>query len=373
MTYTATFTLTDTPTFTATPTFTMTFTPTDTPTDTPTFSDTPTRTATPTITATPMPFPYLITLGVYNEAGELVKTIASDPTSNNFTTVLFDINGVSNATIMTNNAVFDIYLANVFTPSNLNAAGTLFTWDGTTNADQKAAPGDYIIKIQQTDGYGHVATLTRDVSVVQDENYMELKVYNEAGETVFSERDDNKIGPDSLKLSVPDVVIVKNSGNDIVVGYGAASGDSMSWNGVSNAGTVVTDGVYEFKVTEVLDSGRVLEASKSVNILTQGKKYFDSLIVSPCPYDGSKTGMQFKWNLSGTTVESGTININIYDISGGLIKILAGKLEDGQLRWYGDTVGGQMASSGIYVAVLQGRDNYGYSDNKKIKIALLKK
>ena len=32
-----------------------------------------------------------------------------------------------------------------------------------------------------------------------------------------------------------------------------------------------------------------------------------------------------------------------------------------------------MASSGIYVAVLQGRDSYGYSDNKKIKIAVFKK
>ena len=202
---------------------------------------------------------------------------------------------------------------------------------------------------------------------------MELKIYNSAGETVFSKREDNKVGPDTLKLSVPDVVILKNNGNDIVVGYGQSAGDTFDWNGVSNAGTVVSPGVYEFKVTEVLDSGRDVEASKSVNILTQGKKYFDSLIVAPCPYDGSKSGMQFKWGVSGGTAESGSVTLFIYDISGGLIRILNGRLEDGQVRWMGDTISGQDASSGLYVAVLQGRDDNGYSDNKKIKIAVLRK
>ena len=274
---------------------------------------------------------------------------------------------------MGNNSVFDIYLVGVFTPSNMNAAGTLFTWAGTTNADQKAAPGDYIIKLQQVDDYGHVSTLTKDVSIVKDENYMELKIYNSAGETVFSEKQGNTVGPAALKLSVPDVAAIKNNGNNIIVGYGPLSGEYFQWNGISNAGTVVEPGVYEFKVTEVLDTGSALTASKSVNIITQGKKYFDSLAVYPCPYDGSKNGMRFRWALSGITTESGTVDLFIYNITGELVRGLTGKLEDGQISWMGDTNGGAMASSGVYVAVLQGRDDYGYSDNKRMTIAVLRK
>jgi hypothetical protein len=372
-TSTDTYTMTDTPTFTYTrtdtPTFTMTDTPTSTYTATPTFTPTYTFTNTPTITPTQPPFPYTILIGVYNSAGELVKTIASEPASNLFTTVDFSVGTNSNPSSMLPGQLLDIYIPNLMTPNNEGAVGTLFTWDGTTNGQQPVASGSYYIKLQQVDTYNHVSVLIKQFSFLQEQQFVELLVYNSAGEVVYDSKQYTNLAPTVVTLKLADIIPVQKSGNNnIQVIYGPALTDYISWNGKNNDGDAVGSGTYEIKILSQTLEGTVVTASKTVVVLSEGSKYLDNIKAYPNPYTGTGV-LTFAW----TSGETGIITIKIYNISGEMVRSLTGNLAAGTLTWDCKTGSGYNVSQGYYVAVLSATDSEGYVNYKTVKFAITNK
>ena len=371
-TYTFTFTMTDTPTSTdtptATPTITMTFTPTDTPTNTPTFTMTYTRTNTPTITPTLPPFPYTISIGVYNSAGELVKTVAVEPASTLLTTVDFSEGSNTDPTTVIPGQPLTMYLPGMITPDDMGQTGTAFTWDGTTNAKQPAASGSYYIKIQQVDTYNHVSVLIRDFSVMQVEQYVELIVYNSAGEIVYDHKQYTN-APNNVTLRLADIIPVQKGGNNnIQVIYGPALTDYITWNGLNSNGVAVESGTYEIKILSRTLEGSEVTASKTVIVLSEGSKYLDNIKAYPNPYTGTGN-ITFAW----TSAYTGKITIRIYNMSGEIVRTLSGDLGAGSLAWNCTNGAGSLVSQGYYVAVLTSQDDQGYVNNKIVKFAITNK
>ena len=347
----------------------MTDTPTSTYTATPTFTPTYTFTNTPTITPTQPPFPYTILIGVYNSAGELVKTIASEPASNLFTTVDFSVGTNSNPSSMLPGQLLDIYIPNLMTPNNEGAVGTLFTWDGTTNGQQPVASGSYYIKLQQVDTYNHVSVLIKQFSFLQEQQFVELLVYNSAGEIVYDSKQYTNLAPTVVTLKLADIIPVQKSGNNnIQVIYGPALTDYISWNGKNNDGDAVGSGTYEIKILSQTLEGTVVTASKTVVVLSEGSKYLDNIKAYPNPYTGTGV-LTFAW----TSGETGIITIKIYNISGEMVRSLTGNLAAGTLTWDCKTGSGYNVSQGYYVAVLSATDSEGYVNYKTVKFAITNK
>ena len=371
-TFTSTYTMTDSPTSTYTktdtPTFTMTFTPTDTPTATPSYTMTYTSTCTPSITPTLPPFPYTISIGVYNSAGELVKTIAVKPASTLMGSVDFSEGTNTNPTTVIPGQPLSIYLPGLITPDDMSQTGTAFSWDGTTNAMQPAASGSYYIKIQQVDTYNHVSVLIKDFSVMQVEQYVELLVYNSAGEIVYDYKQ-YTTAPNNVTLQLADIIPVQKSGNNnIQVVYGPGLLDYINWNGLNNSGVAVGSGTYEVKIISRTIEGTEVTASKTVIVLSEGSKYLGDIKAYPNPYTGAGS-LTFAW----TSSYPGRMTIRVYNISGELVRTLNGDLAAGTLPWDCTTAAGSAVSQGYYIAVLTSTDSEGYINQKMVKFVITNK
>jgi hypothetical protein len=384
-TYTATPTFTDTPTFTATktvtPTATATMTPSATPTSTYTFTPTPTFTPTytstmsPTITPTLPPYPFVVSLGVYNEAGELVKTLDTQPASDAFTTAVFKLGQTVNFSTLIPGDKLAITLPGVETPQSVGTGGATFFWDITNNAMQFVQSGVYYIKITEQDEYGHINILSKPFTVVKEEQYVELNIFTDSGELVrrIIKNMTNPPQTIDLKISGPNnqnyngVIVIDNSGTSVNVRYADGLLDYITWDGMSDQGISVSSGTYEVQIQIKKDTQEnILEASRTVVILNQGLKFLDSVKICPNPYTG-KGNVRFEWKSPST----GQMNVRIYNVSGDLTTSRSAKIEDGYLLWDGKTGDGSEAGQGIYICVFESKNNQGYLQHIVEKMAII--
>jgi hypothetical protein len=391
-TFTFTRTLTDSPTQTSTFTYTSTPTPTptntDTPTDTPTptptstFTDTPTITPTPTITQTEEPFPYILTITLYNEAGEVVKVLAQDVTNMPLTNILVTAGGVTNPATITSDTPVQITLPGMDTP-NTQGSGVdpVYVWNPINQQSQDVSPGVYYIKVEETDTYGHVAAIIKDITVMKIEQYVEVNIFNAAGELVRNIREYKTTLDQQISLGVADYIVIQNDGTvkNGTVKYGTNLGEAMQWDGKNQTGDIVTNGVYEVQVIVKTNQGSMLEASKTVIVLREDKVYLDKLVIQPNPYSKDKKNnpagiVLFKWATKNGTPEPGHAVIRIYNVAGELVKELKGDLAAGGstgISWDLKTNGGNILSTGFYAVMLEGKSLTGYIDRKTAKLAII--
>ncbi len=378
-TLTNTWTNTNTPTntnsptntYTPTYTFTRTNTATDTytPTNTYTPTDTPTQTATPTITMTLPPFPYIIKIGIYNSAGEQVKTVIIERASDQIGEIKL-INNGNEVNLIKAGDKLEIILPGIETPKSLGQGQTSFYWDGTNDSGQNVKNGTYYIKIEEKDGYGHTNVLIKDISVINIEEYVELNIFNSAGEKVKTIKENKYFTPEKVNLKVQDMIILEKENNNIVINYGEEIGAYVIWNGQDSSGKMVSNGTYEIQVVVRTSDGKLKYASKTVIILNEMTEYFKNVKVYPNPYVKNEVEkITFSWDSS----YSGDINIYVYNLSGELIRKITGKLEDKKFIWDLKTADGKTVSPGNYISVIYAKNLYGYSNKEVIKFSIIKK
>ena len=347
--------MTDTATYTAT--FTQTYT----------MTATPTITYTPTITPTRPPFPYNITVGVYNSAGELVRTVVESPASVMMTGAFLYYNGTVDPSLMTAEMPLLIGLPGVETPGTLGDGGTFFEWHAINNQGQPVLPGIYYIKVEMKDGYGHVNVVTKEILFLRTADYLDFNVFNSAGELVRSIRIYDPTA-DTVKLNIDDLLIIEKGGSSLNIEYGA--GGYLQWDGKNSHGKTVNSGTYELQVIMKKPDGTRVEASKTVIILNQG---FDSFLADvkafPNPFNGEKSEtMRFDWQGSSGT---GQVKIRIFDVSGAIVAMINAGIEDGYVDWNVKTPRGRSIAPGIYMAVIEAENGEGYTERKLVKIAVL--
>ena len=377
-TYTFTLTYTDTPvnTWTDTPTITNTSTGTSTYTSTSTITFTSTASLTPTITITPVPFPYTMSIGVYNEAGELVRSITVTTTSSEPLGVgLYDSKGNSTNVIVPGTAgALNIAVPGIETPGSQNKNQTVsFQWDGTNDAGQDVANGVYYIQETTTDTFGHTEIITKPVTAINFSKYAQINIYNSAGELVDTIQVPYD-GASQLSLNLSSstgndsVFLVGNGMQAMTITYTATG--YVTWNGTDSQGNYLSSGVYEVQLVAKTAQGLQVIASKTVTILDEKTNdLLSGLKAYPNPYigDGSTTPFTIAWQ-SGT---AGTVKIKIYNIAGELVRTVSGDLNSGAMNWDLRATGGQQVSSGTYIFVAEAADTLGDRKTKIIKIAAI--
>lgn len=286
--------------------------------------------------------------------------------------VILGVPGNITATVVGNDNILNIYIPGVETPLTLGNGGTNFVWDITNNQSQFVNPGKYYIKVEETDEFGHVNVVIKDILVVRVEQYIELKVYNSAGELVRTIRDTASAVPELADLSsMGDIVIIENNGTPVNVKYGSNPGDFVQWDGKNEDGQVVAAGNYELQLSVKSEQGSITHTSKSVVVLREDKTYLDTFEIWPNPYteDAGSNPIIFNWSCK-TAGETGEVYIRVYNVAGELVKQIKTKLETATAAW--DLKAGlEHVSRGIYVAVISSVNEQGYRDMKVQKLAVV--
>jgi len=343
-----------------------------------------TNTLTPTITNTRINFPYIVQIGLYNEAGELVKIIAkemaSKPIGEVNTIVFIQATPVANPDTVTVGTPLVIQLPGVDTPETFGpgSPGASFTWFADNQQSQDINQGVYFIKTEQIDEYGHTTAFIKEITLLKVERFIEMNIYNSAGELIRTIKKENvSTINEKLELEVPGLVVVTKDG--IVdpqmgnVKYGSNLGEYITWDGKDAKGNVVESGSYEVQMIMKTEQGLVLHASKTIIVLREGSQYLDQLIIQPNPFN-SELGadkVTFKWTFRDT-VQSGKATIRVYNVAGELIFMKSADLDTGTtgISWDMSAANKKRASRGVYVCVLETRNDAGYSDRKTSKLAI---
>ncbi len=323
---------------------------------------------------TPVPFPYILSIEVYNEAGEKVKFIVQSPISGDVGDIAMLLNGITTTAFNPDTGKIELKFTGIQSPDQQGTGADhsiSFFWDGASDSGQQLSPGLYYIKISTTDTYGHVNTRIESVQILKLEEYVRINIYNSAGELVRRLQSPDLTGA-SISLTMDDVVQVGKNSAPINIGY--AAGSTISWDGLNSQGRTVDSGVYEIRVELKTGQSLSVMASKSVTVLNMGaggiiadeKIYPNPVIVAG---DTASPFVTIKWQ----TASAGPAKIQIYTITGELVKSIDTTIAAGMagIQWNLKSASGDPAASGMYVVIIHLKKNSGESEVKKLKLAVV--
>lgn len=269
--------------------------------------------------------------------------------------------------------VVELRVPGVEIPATLGMGGTVFTWDLTNAQSQEVDPGKYYIKTEVTDEYGHVNVIIKDVMVVRIEEYIELKIYNSAGELVRTIRQTGVPVPDMADLSyMGDIIVIEKNGSAVGIKYGPTMSESLPWDGKTEEGKVVSSGNYELQLTVKTETGNITGASKTVVVLREDKTYLEKLEIWPNPFTMITFPAQVSFNWTCLTAgETGDAYVRVFNVAGELVWQARAALEAGTVAWNLRTASGEHISRGFYFCVIITKNAQGYTDMKTQKMAVL--
>jgi len=368
-TFTATYTYTYTNTVTQTYTNTNTSTYTSTYTATPTFTASPTVTNTPTITPTHPPYPYTLSIEVYNSAGERVKLIVETLITQAVDSADIIAGGIVGGVFNPSAGPLLVKIPGINTPLQLTGDSSVFSWDGTSDVGQNITSGVYYIKMAVQDTYGHTLSIIKEVTLFKTGESVKLSVFNSAGEIVRVIYT-SSMPSRTVALEVEEVSKIGKPGEYVSIAYGGVA--PISWDGKNSDGLTVASGVYELQLEVVNNDGIKYMLAKTITLLNNSSTDIftnEKIYPNPCFITNvSNPVVHIAW----TSSNPGTMTITIYNIQGEFVKTLSAPILQGFVDWNVKTPDGTAIANGIYIVVMRAKTDAGQISRKIAKLAILK-
>jgi flagellar hook assembly protein FlgD len=291
---------------------------------------------TPTPTSTPAGF--TVTIGVYNSAGELIKTLLIH--SESIAVKVFSLSPTD--TIGSLQQSVTVYVQ----------GQPLAVWDSNGQDGNPVSNGQYYIQIASVDPYGSVTTVTQPVIVNRSYAQVSVDVYNEAGEVVRH----------LMSQYVPSIesVVHNLTLSTSVIVPGGSPGETQiqvdtglsipAWDGDNDAGVAVQSGQYYVAVHTIDGKGGEATLTQAVVVMnsTQPVKL---VLATPNVLRGPEPMFIF-------TVQNGithaTLKVHVYDLAGEMVTAFTAVEQNGQVTWLGHRL-----ASGMYLAVIEVSDSDG--------------
>jgi flagellar hook assembly protein FlgD len=278
-------------------------------------------------------------MGVYNEAGELVKWLLAGSTFEPINSldlapgnVISKLNG--------NGSWVDILSGGIF----------LGTWDGRRSDGNPVSNGVYHIKVNNIDSHGVVTTVTRQVVVSRSLAKVRVDIFNGAGERVrrlYSFVDDaSGLQMTSLSLSAH-AVAPGNSGGPVslqMVIQNSGVPVTLTWDGRSDQGAVVTSGHYQIGVHWEDGQGRSQDITQGV--LVTGHTASEGNITASPNILGPAGPLSTTFRISPNA--GWTLRVRIYTMAGESVAVREGPPGAGQVSWDASGI-----ASGLYLAAAE--------------------
>jgi hypothetical protein len=299
-----------------------------------------------------------LSVGIYNAAGELVKTVYSG--SSQASPGGFSLSGGAFVPLSGSVAVqFSGLLQN---------GQQSVSWDGTNNAGQAVSGGTYYVKAQMTDSFGTVQTWIQGVTVLPRPATQILEIFNSAGEMVATLGSPALSGKQITSLGFPSASHAAFSlgsgggGVALLVGDSQGGTTTLNWDGKTSSGAQASSGSY---IVEVVDD----DASHGV-VMSKGFEVLDSPLgqgFSPIavPNPLGPQDQRLSISLGGTLPAGQSSVVTLYNLAGELVAQGVAGSGSGLIilsigRW----------SSGIYVADVELRSGSAVLSRKLLKIAI---
>jgi len=338
----------------------MTFTMTATPTNTETFTITPTHTYTPTSTVTPTISPtpaYILSVKVYNSAGEIVRTVAIAGAYG-----LVKEFSVDKTVISTDDGSVAV----------INVDGYIYEWDGRSDQGTPVQNGVYYVKAETTDNMGLTHAAVREVTVLTNGLTAELRVYNSAGEIVkiIPVYGLASFGSDILTLDPAAPAVFVPGQPQPSTGQAGLRIDYMGqvfvWDGTSEQGVIVANGVYSVQLVGIDASGVKTIASSEITVMNAAYEVISGIKVIPNPVNPLVENIiTIRYNL----MPGAKVTVKAYNIAGELVKGMEDYAGIGQVKWQLDA----KVAPGIYILVINAGTDSGMRKTMVEKLAIFYK
>ncbi len=272
-----------------------------------------------------------MTVGIYNEAGELIKQVQ---VGNAFSAV---------QVLLLSTQVID----SLSQPLTINyGGGSAASWDGTGQNGDPVSNGQYYVKVDSADPSGNVTSVTQPILVNRSLAQFTLNIYNESGEVVRHilaiVQDAGESVAHSLSLS-SNVLSPASGGNSAAVTILADGQVIATWNGSSDNGTLVSSGTYFISAHELDGKGNEANITNTIVVLGSGS----------LPNIQARAVPNLIRGAGGTVFEAAstqalTLKATLYDLAGEKVAFRQGPPGADQVGW-----DASQASSGIYLAVVE--------------------
>jgi flagellar hook assembly protein FlgD len=283
---------------------------------------------------------YQVTVAVYNEAGELVKQIAilqlSEPVGN--------LQWPSGAALTDLEQQVSFY----------DLGHLIGQWDGTNDNGGEVSNGVYHIQVESVGPTGVVDNITQQVTVSRTLSRLTIEIYNEAGEVVrhLYANLSNAGSTSSFNLQLSGTILnpgasATGSASLSAITISLGNGVAVSWDGRSDSGDWVSNGVYYLQVHASEGPGNETQVRQ---ITVEGNRPSNVFYAQPNLLKAGQTTAVLK--ISSTAPL--TLGARIYDLAGELLKTLQGQPGANQVAWNASGI-----SSGVYLAQLEARDTNG--------------
>ena len=287
---------------------------------------------------------YTIRINVYNESGELVKTLLMTTLSEPINNAQIKLTNVINSL---NDQVY-VYYGNVL----------ISAWNGTNNQNQPVANGQYYLTIDNVDPFGATTSITKAITVDRTLEQTEVLIYNESGEVV-------RHLYTSVTNPVPGSVTAVQLSNNVIApnNLGTAQNGSVTievtssntnanvkvvWNGTNDSGQVVTNGQYFIEVVTIDGQGSTVIVTKNITVLASNNN--QQIYAAPNLLTGASPQTTFRINSTMVL----TLQVNIYDTAGELVRTLQGTPGSNEVTWNLSGI-----ASGLYLAVVSVENTSG--------------
>lgn len=287
---------------------------------------------------------YTVRINVYNESGEVVKTILLKQYSQPIQSVSLEN---SNTLVSINDKINIVYQGQV-----------IGTWDGTDNSGNEVTNGKYYIKIDNVDTNGVDTSVTQVAMVARHLAQVTLNVYNDVGELV---RHLDNVLADAMTLATG----VNLSSNVISPSYQAggtnssliitlSNGMTVAWDGRNDSGQIVQNGQYFVEMQSTDGQGGSSTVTKQISVDHGGLSLTGApVVVYPNP-DSQRVNGPILQFLGAPGL---TLRISIYTVAGELIQDgITGQPGSGQATW---NFSGRVLASGLYLADIEMTDSQG--------------
>ncbi|HJT24202.1 MAG TPA: hypothetical protein VJ873_06470, partial [bacterium] len=295
---------------------------------------------------------YTVRVGVYNEAGELIKSLQVMQLSQAVNSLTLEDSQITHLT-GTGSRIL-LYFHGLL----------LGIWDGTNAAGDPVSNGVYHIQVESVDAYGVATTVTQEAVVSRQLAQVSAAVYNEAGEVVkhLSGWVDDASGAtmDNVVLSAAAFQPGSEGSLKQLQIFIESSGASvtLSWDGTDDQGGYVTSGAYLLSIHWYNGQGESSNISKSV--LVTGKSSTRGQVVAGPNLLRLSSG-QTRVGFVDPAGSGSTLKVRIYTLAGELTAVIEGEAQTGRASW---NASGK--ASGIYLAEVEKKNANGVLGGKQL-------
>ncbi len=240
------------------------------------------------------------------------------------------------------------------------------TWDGTFDTGEIAPDGIYKYYFTASDDNGNTAT-TASFEVIVDNTApaIDLVQPKSASDKIFGEgsKSDFAIKQNGSEEDLWTGSFYDNTGKIVKTFTWANTAPlSFEWDGTSDIGTPVADGVYSYKITATDKAGNISPSAQISNIIYSAEKPGTNISIRGSKYfspnaDGIQDEVSFDVTIPSGNKSGGNSlvkwNISIVDAKGNIYKSFEGTDEAPSVLVYdGKDFTGNLIPEGSYQAVV---------------------